>query len=253
MSAATMIAEESIDFLVPVPRSQLVRLLLIENEPEVARTLKGRFESVGCTVDIAEFPDQARTFLDTEVYQIIVTDQGFGVMGPNGDQFILENENLMGKARKIVITGNALEAIGRQAELKEKGIPIFEKGEVDFLEKLKAVIREAFNERKEAVSSRLREMVSLAFQEKAISSGPLPKSEVINEDDTGLRLLLEKLQEMVISAFKRDGEDGDRQGIFYAGQELSPNELIDQIRRGTLVGRAHVDMFLNLVKHALEI
>ncbi len=225
-----------------VPASDLVRILLIDDESSVRDSQKQNLERLGFRVDVTKDPGSAKDMLARANYQMIIADVVFDNFPIEGDQFILENEQLFQGARKVVITGKELERVQRRRELAQKGVMILEKGQPAFDGALERVASEKLEEQKNSLAARIQEAVpSILKSDKAQTEVP-----------QGRMILANKTREILVGWLK-GRRDPARKGIFYAGREFSPNMLAEEIEKNSDVGLAYEDMFLDLVKHNLRI
>lgn len=236
----------ALPILIEVETKELVKLLVIDDEQASAESLKTRFEDLGYSVDIAESPERAKELLRTTKYQLIICDQLFDAPEITGDEFFLENESLIGNAKKIIITGQGLDRIGRRQELEKMGVPMFKKGK-HTIDELKKIAGQALEEQRENLSSQLREAVPSILQKR----GDLePRSEEQWNYQRAIPLL--KASEELLVDWLRSRQDPDRKGIFYAGQEFSPGMLISEIEHHTEVGEKYLGMYLAFLKHVVK-
>jgi DNA-binding NtrC family response regulator len=241
MSTATRMVRVTVPE-VEVPARELLKVLLIDDEPSVRETQKQNLERLGFCVDVAKDPGAAKALLARANYQLIIVDVVFDDYPIEGDQFILENEELLHRASKVIITGKEVERIQRREELVRKGVLILKKGQGAFDETLERVAAEKLEEEKNHLVTRIQEAVpSIVKNEKAQPEAP-----------QGATILANKAQEILVDWLKAR-KDPERKGIFYAGKEFSPNMLVEEIEKRSDVGLAYEDMFLDLVKHNLRV
>lgn len=233
------------EFKIAIPATGLVRVLLVDDEPAMIRSLTRRLKSMACEVDAASTLAEASDLLQKNQYQLIVVDQIYGLEELRGDEFLIQNESLMGDSKRVIITGNALDTIRHQEELKRKGILILEKGERSFLETIKNIIHQLFQQQQDLVSSRIEAAIP-----RILKGTPHLESHTADTTKGAEFVVLEKVKELLIGYLLRLGQS-DKTALLYRGKELSPRMLVDEIERGTDIGLEHMDMFLDLIKNNL--
>jgi hypothetical protein len=172
-------------------------------------------EKQRCEVYLVGTLGDAKLLLKKYQYAAIVMDVWFTAEDAYGDVFIVNNQNLLHGAETIVYSAHDDVFFRRHQQLKDMSIEILKKGSPEFFPKLHRFVIEAIGKRR----------------------GILP-------GDWAGRALVDKAQGLVIEWLLAEG-DPDAKGIFYGGREYSANMLVDEIKRGTPVGRRHVDMILN--------
>ena len=115
-----------------------LRLLLLDDEPIVGKTLKPALSKVGCDVEVYENPAQALKRVDEQEFDIIVTD--IRMEGMDGIEVLDHIRKKSPRTKVIMITGYAMMETAREA---------MEKGAFDFISKpfepgeLRAVVARA--------------------------------------------------------------------------------------------------------------
>jgi CheY-like chemotaxis protein len=219
--------------------SQRNRVLLLENDSANGFELKEWFMRRGYDVDLVETRVEAEDLLTHREYAIVVADVRLPD-GAEGDSFVLDNTGLIGAARAVVFTGNGIAFIRRQEELKRRGIPTFRKGDPEFIRTLRELAQRGMPEREPLSNEPLGEG----------KGRYLPVNWADETESKGGDFLVKKAHNLMIKWLVAM-QDPDKKGIFYGGKEYSPNMLAEEVRRGTDVGRAHVDMLLDLFEHEL--
>jgi DNA-binding NtrC family response regulator len=214
-----------------------IRILLVDDEPHMAESLKEWLESLGHAVDVSDSPEDAIRRLKEEGYAMVIADVVFESTEVRGDEFLLENKDLIRNAQMVVITGQGTDRIRRIGELQEKAVPVLMKGGVQFLTDLRKITRRVVREQRD---NHLLQTASAGLS--AFHEGE-PKAQ---------RQLLQLVRDLLVTWLK-GREDSDSKEIAYGGRLLSPQMLLEEIERGTEIGDAHLDMFLDLIKHRLEI
>jgi CheY-like chemotaxis protein len=221
----------------PVPKRELVRTLILDDEHPSADSMRVTLEGMGCGVDVAYNTREARSLLQRRRYQVLLSDVVLGEETIEGDDFVIDNEALMGGASRILYTARGRENIRRWEELEERGVKVIEKGEPSFFSTLESLVSEKLGEEVSRVTARLNDMITAEADENSAVMYP-----------EAAATFLMKAQEILIERLKAK-KDSNKKGMFYGGKAYSPNMLIQEIERGTEVGREYLDMFLDLIKH----
>jgi CheY-like chemotaxis protein len=210
--------------ILPVPKNQLMRILVVDDELPVAEEVRDILADAGYAVDIAASPDEGVDKLANSNYQLVISDQLFEKTQTRGDDFLIQNESLMPNAKRVIMTGQSLEGIKRRVELKQRGVPILVKGEEKMFDEIKDIADQKLEEEKHTLATLLTNAVPV----------------------------LEKAEQVLISWLETKAEP-DKRGLFYGGRSYSPNMLIREIAERTDVGRAFLDMFFDLIQDRLGI
>ncbi|MFO1056600.1 MAG: response regulator, partial [Dongiaceae bacterium] len=102
------------------------RVLVIDDEPEVAATLREILEPVGHQVDTADDGQEALRRLDSGAYDVVLTDLNMPGMGGVELYRRLERDRPRVADRLVIVTGDTLNDSLR-AFLEETGVPCIEK------------------------------------------------------------------------------------------------------------------------------
>ena len=118
--------------------TERLKLLLLDDEPIVGKTLKPALSKIGCEVEVFEKPGEALKRIDEQEFDIVVTD--IRMEGVDGIQVLEHVRKKSTRTKVIMITGYAMMATAREA---------MEKGAFDFIAKpfepdeLRAVVARA--------------------------------------------------------------------------------------------------------------
>ncbi len=104
--------------------SQLLEILLLDDEPIVGKRLKPALAKIGCEVEVFENPIAALERIDQKAFDIVVTDIRMDEM--DGMQILDHVLAKYPETKVIMITGYAMIALAREA---------MEKGAFDFIAK----------------------------------------------------------------------------------------------------------------------
>lgn len=235
MAAASPVMEFQVEL------KKLMRILVIEDEQDAGKSLKEVLESWGYDVDLAESTSKAEYLLGQREYELVVTDVVFENGTVQGDEFIVANEGLIKRAKRVVITGWGFDRVHRMETLDAMGVKVLKKGDQNFLEDLQSLANDKLEERKRELVQSIRQV---------LPEGKEVRAEV--RYSVAAQGLVEKAQRILLDWLNAK-VDVDKSGIFYSGRTYSPRMLIKEIESGTEVGKAHLDMFLDLIKHNLGV
>lgn len=104
--------------------SEMLKVLLLDDEPIVGKRLKPALTKIGCDVEIFEDPKAALRRIDEKEFDIVVTD--IRMEEVNGIQVLEHVTNKSSRTKVIIITGYAMMSLAREA---------MKKGAFDFIAK----------------------------------------------------------------------------------------------------------------------
>lgn len=104
--------------------SQLLDVLLLDDEPIVGRRLKPALAKIGCDVEVFEDPEKALARLAQKEFKIVVTDIRMDDI--DGMQVLEFVHKRWPRSKVIMITGYAMMSLAREA---------MDKGAFDFIAK----------------------------------------------------------------------------------------------------------------------
>lgn len=220
--------QEITPLTVQVEPNDVLRVLYIEDDEFYRESISENFRDIGIDVDVVASPSEAVEKVNARRYNLVVVDIQLNVRDISGDEFVHRNRDVLQGADTIALTG-------QRAEIKRKDVftHIIDKGKEDeFFDH----ISEIFEEKKSEFAKRLSEAVKeLSDGTKTIiDEYPISKEE--------LKVLEEQLLEQLHKL-----ESRDEKAIIYQGRRYSVNDLINEVQSGSLVGKAHVRMMLNLI------
>ena len=221
---------------VTIPVSQLVRILIVEDEQGVADGLRDVLELQGYSVQVASSPEEAKLCLEANEFAMLISDQNFDGPAMGGDAFLLDTAPSVKNGAKVLMTGKAMDRIKRRDELRERGIRILVKGEENFTDDLEQMASEVFRARKDKVHQVVKSLID----------------SVDSPDSSGSKELVDQARTLLLAWLERKREKDDL-GIYYAGRTYSTRMLIDEIERQSEVGKAHISMFMQVMRKAMRI
>lgn len=104
--------------------SDLLNVMLLDDEPIVGKRLKPALAKIGCDVEVFQDPREALVRLNEKEFDIVVTDIRMDDI--DGLQILEEVGKKSKRTKVIMITGYAMMAVAREA---------MEKGAFDFIAK----------------------------------------------------------------------------------------------------------------------
>jgi CheY-like chemotaxis protein len=223
------------------------RLLLVDDDENaylVLELIEGFGRGFGFNVDLAADLSEAEDLLKKHKYFMVVVDVVFTQQEITGDVFVIDHQQLLRGARPIVITARDPAMVGREQELRNRNIPLLQKGSAEFWKEFKRLSQEAL----------------VAWRAKRQSQGgpsesPSPPDHAGDEwmfNPEVARQLIHKAQETLITWLKSMEEDPNQESFPYGGKVYSANMLIEEIQNGTKVGREYIDMLFDLMVHNVE-
>jgi len=165
---------------------------------------------------------------------MVIVDVVFDDDVRGGDDFVIDEEDLMRGACRVILTAKRQYEIPRHSELAEMGIPMLRKSDNDCLESLKKLVQHLNVQTEEQERT----------PAEASVSSEMTTGEILTEETLEERIA-RKAREILIK-WLHTKRDLNRRSIIYAGREYSPNMMIEEIKKKTEVGEAHVEMLLEL-------
>lgn len=116
------------------------RVLVLDDDRTFSEAVAKNLELLGAEVSTASSTAEAMELLKQQAFQVIITDIVLDGDRNTGDDFIVENSQLMKGADVVVVTGYPAQQIKKINELKSLGVRVIEKGNYGFAESLREVI-----------------------------------------------------------------------------------------------------------------
>jgi CheY-like chemotaxis protein len=220
--------QDATPLTIQIEPSDVLRVLYIEDEEEYRNAISENFADRGYDVDVVSSPSEAVDKVNNKRYNLVVVDIQLSVKDIAGDEFLYKNKDVLKEAKTIALTG-------QRAAIKHHGVftHIIDKGdELEFFDR----IAEIFEDKK----SEFAEQLTKAARDLMDGTLTLDDEYLISKEE--LRLLEEELLNELHNL-----EAKDDKVIIFQGKRYSVNDLISEIHNGSIVGRAHIRMMLNLI------
>ena len=237
---------------VVIPQDKLVRVLIIDDDTEFQGEMKAFFESYGCSVDVAKSPEEARAFLDSQTYEIVIADVNFDTSRVKGDRFVLDNERRLGNAQIVVVTGQGLDTINKFRALKRRGISIFDKSDNALDQNLETIAQVKFEERETKLLDSVRETISSNLGPSFAAAAAVKMARVTEKRFDPAPEQQGQLNQMLINWLSTRLQL-DRRVLAYGASVLTPTEMIREIESDSEIGQAHMKLLISEIKHALRL
>jgi len=227
--------------------------LIVDDDPSFLEGAQTFLSSQGYDVDMARSPDEAVEMLKESgesKYQLVIVDFNFeGLSKTQGDEFVLKNQGLFGKAKKVIITGGEWLS-SRRDELMSAGVVFVEKSH-----RLPKVLQSITQEE----NQRWVNAVKLTVSEEL-----LPRIEKLTGQQVSLTLvdanasplatnvLLNRLKQALIKLLMARTEF-DEPIIYYGQKVYSAKQLANEVENDTEVGFALMGMLLSEFEGSLSV
>jgi CheY-like chemotaxis protein len=215
--------------LLRIEPNELFRILYVEDSEDVRTGICEIFESEGYGIDAVPTPSEAVALLEPDKYQLVIVDISFAPPNISGDEFVLKNKDMFESAKKVAFTGYAgkikYNDLFNEVIVKGKNQTLF-----DFAQKL-------YIERELELTEKIEDSAKSLLEGDLISVG---NYQVAEEK-------IRRLQTKLISELEKV-KNKDKILVSYEGQGYSAKNLIDEIKKGSELGKAHIGMMLDLVE-----
>ena len=227
--------------------------MIVDDDPSFLEGAQTFLSSQGYDVDMARSPDEAVEMLKESgesKYQLVIVDFNFeGLSKTQGDEFVLKNQGLFGKAKKVIITGGEWLS-SRRDELMSAGVVFVEKSH-----RLPKVLQSITQEE----NQRWVNAVKLTVSEEL-----LPRIEKLTGQQVSLTLvdanasplatnvLLNRLKQALIKLLMARTEF-DEPIIYYGQKVYSAKQLANEVENDTEVGFALMGMLLSEFEGSLSV
>lgn len=204
----------------------IMKILVIEDEPDVINTIKNNLLSLGCSVDAVASPKEAAMLLDDNKYQLIIVDIRF--KGPNisGDEFVRKNFDILVNGKIVAFTGYVDDINPENEKFFDE---IISKGEIG--KPLYDYTAKVYEERKQTVAEEIKNRFLKTENNK--------------------EWLYSK--EKLIETLNKTENKGEKT-LWFKGRDLSAKELIEEVNdEESEIGKSHIKMMLNWLKRKNEI
>jgi CheY-like chemotaxis protein len=245
---------------VSVPRP---RVLLIDDDQYFLNRACDYFADQGYDVDLARTPEEAEPLLEQNDYQLVAADINFGTLSKiSGDRFVIENRQLFGKAKRVLISAGTWLTPEKKREL--------ESAEIAFVEKAATVPEDLAKITEAEGAKRAKEIKDVVLKQTMSEIGEITGT-VVNfvmssHTATGVapamvqgRGTTRDLREVTVQRMKRSlvgwlrTRGSLNEEVFAYGDKMySAAEMIDHVEKETPVGIEHIDMMFKEFEESLE-
>lgn len=219
-----------------IPKSDWVRILVVDDDVDFLKRVKVNFELNNfTTVDTATSPEKAVEYLklNKNLYHAVIADINFETSEISGDEFVVNNIKLFGKARILVVTGIQENTYEILKQFKALDIPIQDKLDDGWRDVISEVIEETKKERIGDIQKKLQGIATVT------SIASISKTEIGVKD-----LLLDWL----------NNSSNPEEGVFLmGGNALSAFDLVEQVEEGTPLGNRLFKMFVREIRRSLKL
>jgi FixJ family two-component response regulator len=231
-------------------------ILIIDDDEDFLESARELFSARGFDVDTAATPEAATKILKgnrNDKYQVVATDTFFDTLSHiKGDEFVLENPSLFGRAKTVVITGGDWLTFERRQKLENAGVSLLEKSPT-LVKKLEEITETENQKQAKEISMviaketapRVQQLTGRSVDVTVVSG--LPRSTSALSD-----VMIGRLKGTLVSWLK-SRTDLDSPILAYGQTVYSANEMADEVPKETMVGLAHVTMLLKEFEYSLKI
>jgi CheY-like chemotaxis protein len=233
-----------------LPQERLVRVLVIDDDMDFLDSMQSFFASNNYSVDLARSPEEAAPLLKRNEYELVIADINFGDMSEvKGDHFVLNNQGLLGKAKRVVITGEWLSE-ERYRVLERAGIVFLEKGDDDLSKRLVEVAQEKAEERTKHIVQTVERQVAPSIQRLTGAAVAVKLAPVSPPEPSPADVLKDELKQMLIEWLDTRGEP-DEPVLAFGKHVYSANDMICHIKDETTIGVEHLRLLISEIKFSL--
>lgn len=258
---STSAARASItQILISVPRP---RVLLIDDDENFLKRAEDYFLDLEYDVDVARTPEEAQPLLLNNTYQLVAADIDFGNRSrTRGDRFVMENAELFGKAKRVLISAGEWLTPERREQLSAVNISFVPKA-ASVPQRLSQITDAENAKRAKDIEDIVRKQtvheigqimgtqVSLVMSSHAATGVAVALAPERAPQRDLRQLAVERMKRSLIKWLQTRG-NLDEQVFAYGDRMYSANEMIDQIERETPVGISHIGMMLQEFEDSLE-
>jgi len=239
-----------------IPQVKMNRALVIDDETDFHDRMTDYFDTRGYSVDLARDLTQAKAYLESNEYQIVLADVNLGDLDVKGDAFVLRYKNFK-SARVVVVTGRNLNNILNGNALKERDIPVWDKGDQDWGAKLNALTAETSKARSEKFSDELNDFIK---DKLGVSSGnyvvtgaaAAATAKAVVQPERELQPWEIAVEDILIG-WLQGHKDMARPFFLVGRQALSAADMVQQVRQKTEVGKELLGTFVEEVRYSLRL
>lgn len=108
------------------------RVLVIDDDTSFNDSISRLLQDFGGSVESVFSLREANRLLNDKKYDLVICDMYFDDSRVSGDQFLVDNKELLRGGKTLVVTGRGLRQIRNRQELEEMGVTFLEKGDSEF-------------------------------------------------------------------------------------------------------------------------
>lgn len=217
-----------------------IRVLLLDDDDGVRRSLGDDLEDAGFVVDRAETTNDAIAYLSGgSKYLVAFIDIKLKSTDITGDTFILENLDLLKQIKVAAITAENIHP-ERLAALVSHGVETIQK-----LPGLRKKLIEFVEVEIEKRGRRLTANIQQSFASAGDELGAAPEG----RKNTSFASMLEHL----LLDWLRSRAHPEKKKIYYAGTLYSYNDIAEEIEADTQLGQAHLSMMASLFMRTMNL
>lgn len=239
------------------------RILIVDDDIKLLAILKEFFLTRRYEVDTCQIPEDAQRLIEergSDYYQIVAFDADFkGLSSFSGEDFVINNPHLFGKAIKTIISAGSWNTPERRKELESADIKFVEKSPklginlatiwmADMEKKVKTKTEELRAETGSHIDYKIS-LPSSAAQPSA--AGPLHAAAPLSPKfHSQLSEAIVDLKGVLIEWLSTRREPDKK--VFKCGATVySANEMIEQVEKETEVGLEHIRMMIGEFKGSI--
>jgi CheY-like chemotaxis protein len=231
-----------------IPKSMLVRVLVIDDEASFQEDMKEYFEAYEYTVDVADSISKAKELLREHNYQIILTDVNFPGLAQEGDRFVLQNFKSFKGARVIVVTGLDINSVRNRNALEGLGVPIWDKGDPNWGSKLTSLAWEVAAASKKSIEAEVNDFIADRLGEQ--EGGYIVQTGTVTNGRVEAKPWEIAMEDILIDWLKRQS-DQEEPFLSIGREVLSANKMIYEIKEKSAIGEELLQMFVNEMRRCV--
>jgi DNA-binding NtrC family response regulator len=200
-----------------IESQDIMRVLVVEDDPNVRENTVRKLEERGCRVDAYATPREAAEMIEPYEHQLVIVDIRFAAPNISGDDFIYKNKDIFEEAKIVAFTGFDGDIVHRNIFDE-----IFKKGQ--------------------GINNRLFDYAEDTYHERQKHLAKEIKKRLVNNEEESERTELLRARDEVLKVLK-ETKDKNEKILWYKGRDFSVNDLIVEIEdEESEVGRDHIRM-----------
>jgi hypothetical protein len=236
------------------------RILIVDDDVDLLRSLKDFFLGLGYEVDTCQIPEDAQRKIEergTHYYQMVAFDVDFkGLSSFSGEDFVINNPHLFGKAYKVIISAGSWYTKDRQKDLRNANIEFVEKSHklgIHLATVLKADMEQRVKTKAEELTAETGSHINFKIT-LPTGAGQAEGVVPIHAAAPASPRLQSPFSEVILDLkgalieWLRTRREPDKK-VFKCGAAIfSANEMIEQVEKETEVGLDHIRMMIGEFK-----